>query len=247
MTMLTTVAAVVTAMVGATDDNQLKAALKETTATAAAQWFGNGYESGNGGGDSNGDGNGANDIDGNSGSDGNGNSNSGGDGNGIGDSGGGGGGGGGGCGRWTVEYTTMIVACISLKELLACDGDAFDAFGGRDGDAMKVALADYLARRLRTLILTCVRDNVAINLINIGRPCPCHGGSRGRWVEDDAGGSRLDPMTPFILKRTGCRVSSLSLGVGRMPKLEMILRASSVIASYFKSAAPATMPANDGV
>ena len=88
-------------MAGATNDNQLKAAPKETAAAEAARRFGGSDDSGDGGrdsdGDCNGDGDGDGDID------------SGGNGNGNGDSsGGGGGGGGGGSGsgrRWTVEYT----------------------------------------------------------------------------------------------------------------------------------------------
>ena len=94
------VVAVATVMAGATDDNQLKAALKETAVEAAARWFSGGDDSGDGGRDGNGDGNGKDDGDGD------GDSNSGGNGIGNSDSGGGGGGsGGGGGGRWTVEYT----------------------------------------------------------------------------------------------------------------------------------------------
>ena len=71
------------------------------------------------------------------------------------------------------------VACISLEELFVHDGKALNAFGGRDGDTVKVTLADYLARRLRTLIMTRVRGNVAIEVMSVGRSCCCCGGGRG--------------------------------------------------------------------
>ena len=54
-------------------------------------------------------------------------------------------------------------------------------------------------------------------------------------------------MTPFVLERTNCRVSLMSSGAGQMPMLEVILRASSVVASSSESAAPATAPVDDGV
>ena len=68
-----------------------------------------------------------------------------------------------GGGWWNTATTMMIVVSISLEELFACDGDALDAFGGGDRDATRVALVDYLARRLRTpIILSRVRGNVTI-------------------------------------------------------------------------------------
>ena len=152
-----------------------------------------------------------------------------------------------GGGRWDTMTTTMIVVCISLEELFARNSNALDAFGGRDGEAVRVVLADYLTRRLRTSILTRVRGNVAIMAMSVGRPCHCRGGGRGRGGEDNAGGGGLGPMTPFVLKKTNCRVSSLLLGVGQMPTLEVILHTSSVIASSSKSAAPMTAPVDNGV
>ena len=73
-----TVATVATAMVGATDDNQLKAAPKEMAVAVAAHWFGGSDESSDGGGDGDGDGNGNNDSNGDSDGEGDGNSDSGG-------------------------------------------------------------------------------------------------------------------------------------------------------------------------
>ena len=137
------------------------------------------------------------------------------------------------------------MVCISLEELFACNGDALDTFGGRDGDAVRVALADYLTRRLRTFLMNCVRNNVAIEATSVGRPCCCHVGGRGRGGKDNAGGGGLGPITLFILERTNCHVLSLSLGAGRMPTLEVILRASSVVVSSSKPAALATAPVNN--
>ncbi len=96
---------------------------------------------------------------------------------------------------------------VSLEELFARNGDALDAFGGRDGDAVRVALADYLARRLRTSIMTCVRGDIAIEAMSVGRPRRRHDGGRGRGGEDNAGRGGLGPMTPFVLERTDCHVS----------------------------------------
>jgi hypothetical protein len=139
------------------------------------------------------------------------------------------------------------VACDSLKELLVSDGDALDAFGGRDGDAVRVPRADYLTRRLRTSIRTHVRGDVAIEATSVGRPRCRRGSGRERGGEDDAGGGGLGLTTQFVLERTDCRVSLLLSGVGRMQTLEVILCASSVVTSSSKSAAPATTPVNDGV
>ena len=72
-------------------------------------------------------------------------------------------------------------------------------------------------------------------------------GGRGRGDKDNAGCGGLGPTTPFVLERNGCRVLLSSLGAGRMPMLEVILRASSVVASSSESAAPATAPFDDGV
>ena len=141
----------------------------------------------------------------------------------------------------------IYVVCVSLKELFACNSNALNAFRGRDGDAVRVALADYLARRLHTSIMTCVRGNITIEMTSIGRPCHCPGGGRGRGGKDNAGGGGLGLMTPFVLERTNCRVSLMSSGAGQMPMLEVILRASSVVASSSESAAPATAPVDDGV
>jgi hypothetical protein len=112
---------------------------------------------------------------------------------------------------------------------------------------VRVALVDYLARRLRTLIMTHVRGDVAIKATSVGRPRRHRSGGRGRGGEDNAGGGRLGPTTPFVLERTDCRVSSSSWGAGRMLTLEVILRASSVVASSSESAAPATAPVDDGI
>ncbi len=111
------------------------------------------------------------------------------------------------------------VACVSLEELFAHNSDALDAFGGRDGDVVRVALADYLSGRLCTSIMTRVRGNIAIEAMNIGRPCCRRGGGRGRGGEDNAGGGGLGPTTTFVLERTDCRVSLSSSGVGWMPML----------------------------
>ena len=112
---------------------------------------------------------------------------------------------------------------------------------------MRVPLADYLARRLRTSIMTCMRGNATIEAMSVGRPRRHHGGSRERGGKDNAGGGGLGPTTPIVLERTNCHVSLSSLGVGQMPTLEVILRATSVVASSSKSAAPATALVNDGV
>ena len=112
---------------------------------------------------------------------------------------------------------------------------------------MRVPLADYFARRLRMSIMTRVRGDVAIEVTSVGRPCCCRSGGRGGGDKDNAGGGRLGPTTPFVLKRTNCRVLSSLLGAGRMLTLEVILRASSVVASSSKSATRATAPVDDGV
>ncbi len=67
--------------------------------------------------------------------------------------------------------------------------------------------------------------------------------------ENDAGGGRLNPMTPFDLERTNCCVSSLlSLsGVGRALRQEVLLRAPFVVALSSESAPLATTPVNDAV
>ncbi len=65
----------------------------------------------------------------------------------------------------------MIVASIPLEELLACSGNTLDAFGGGDGDAARVTLADYLARRLHTSIFPGVCSNVTIKTMGVGRHC----------------------------------------------------------------------------
>ncbi len=131
------------------------------------------------------------------------------------------------------------VACVSLEELFARDGDTPDAFGGRDGNAVRIALADYLARRLHTSIMTRVRGNVAIKATIVGHPCRCRGGGRGR-------GARTMPAATDW-ERTSCRVLLLSSRVGQMPTLEVILRASSVVASSLESATPATVPIYNGI
>ena len=139
------------------------------------------------------------------------------------------------------------MACVSLEELFARNSDALDTFWGRDGDAVRVVLTDYLTRRLHTLIMTRVRGNVAIEATSVRRPCRCRGGGRGREGEDNAGGGGLGPTTLVVLERTNCRVSLLLLGAGQMPTLEVILYASSVVVSSSKSAAPATAPIDDDV
>ena len=137
------------------------------------------------------------------------------------------------------------VVCVSLKELFARDGNTLNAFGGRDRDAVRVALADYLARRLRMSIMTRMRSNIAIEAMSVRRPHHRHGSGRGRGGKDDAGGGGLVPTTPFVFERTDCRASSSSSGAGRMPTLEVILRASSVVVSSSKPAALATAPVNN--
>ena len=97
------------------------------------------------------------------------------------------------------------------------------------------------------LLITHVRGNVAIEATSIRRSCRCRGGDRERGGKANAGSGGLGPTTPFVLERTDCRVSSLLSGAGRMPTLEVILRASSVVASSSNSAAPATAPVNDSV
>ena len=139
------------------------------------------------------------------------------------------------------------VACVSLEELFARDGDALDAFGGRDRDTVRVLLLDYLARRLRMLIMTRVRGNVAIEGTSVRRPRRRRGGRRERGGKDDTGGGGLGSTTPFVLERINCRVLLSSSGAGRIPTLEVILRASSVGTSSSKSAAPETAPVNKGV
>ena len=112
---------------------------------------------------------------------------------------------------------------------------------------VRVALTDYLARKLHKLIMTRVHGNVAIEATNVGHPRCRHSSGWGRGGEDNAGGRRLGPTTLFVLERTNCRVSLSSSGAGRMPTLEVILRTSSVVASSSKSAAPATAPVDDGI
>ena len=68
------------------------------------------------------------------------------------------------------------------------------------------------------------------------------GGGRGRGDKNDAGEGGSGPMTRFVLERTDCRVSSLSLGVGWMPTPEVLLHTSSIVALSSESAAPATTP-----
>ena len=105
------------------------------------------------------------------------------------------------------------VACVSLEELCACDSNALGAFGGRDNDAMRSALADYLSRRLHTSIMTHMCGNVAIKVTSIRHPRCCHGGGRGSGGKNDASGSsRLGPTTLFVLERTNCHVLLLALG-----------------------------------
>ena len=139
------------------------------------------------------------------------------------------------------------VACVSLEELFARNSNALDTFRGRDGDAVRVVLTDYLTRRLHTLIMTRVRGNLAIEATSVRRPRCRRGGGRGRGGEDNASSGRLGPTTLVVLERTNCRVSLLLLGAGRMPTLEVILHASSVVVSSSKSAAPATAPIDDDV
>ena len=117
---------------------------------------------------------------------------------------------------------------------------------GRDGDAVRVPLADNLARRLRTLILTRLCRNVAIEAMSIEHPCRHHDSGRGRGGKDDAASSGSGPTTLFVLKRTNCHVESLSSGAGRMPTLEVILRASSVVLFSSKSATLVTVLIDDG-
>ncbi len=132
------------------------------------------------------------------------------------------------------------VVCVSLEELFMHDSDTLDAFGGRDRYAVRVALADYLARRLHTSIMTLMRGNVAIEATSAGRPRCCRGHGRGRGGKDNASGGGLGPTRPFVLERTDCHVSSSSSGAGRMPTLVVILRASSVVVSSSESVVPAT-------
>ena len=138
--------------------------------------------------------------------------------------------------------TTMIMASISLEELFfSHNGDTLDGFGGGDGDTTRVALADYLIRRLLMSILPRVHGNIATEEMGIRHHCCCCGDRRGG--EDDAGGGRLGRTMPFVLKSTSCRVLSLLLG-GRRPMLEVILHAPYIIESSSKSATPATTPAD---
>ena len=140
-------------------------------------------------------------------------------------------------GRCNTMTNTMTVASISLDELFVREGDALDALRDGDGDAARVALADYLAKRLHTLILPHERGNVAIETMDIGCLCCRHDGWRGRGGKDDASGGGSGPTTPFVLKRTNCSVLSLSSGAGQTLTLEVILHASSVVASSSESAA----------
>ena len=92
------------------------------------------------------------------------------------------------------------------------------------------------------LILPRVHGDVAIEVMGVSR-----GSKRGRGGEDDASSGGSGPTTPFVLKNTDCRVSSLSLEAGQMLMLEVLLCASYVITLSSKSAAPVTAPVDDGV
>ena len=152
-----------------------------------------------------------------------------------------------GDGWWNTTTNTMTLVSISLKELLTHDRGTLNAFGGGNREVARVLLADYLVRRLHTLILPRMHDNVSIKAMAIGRHCRCCGGGRGRGGDDDACGGRLSPTTPFALERTSCCVSSLLSGAGQMPTLEVIPYASSVVLLSSKSAAPVTVPADGGI
>ena len=54
-------------------------------------------------------------------------------------------------------------------------------------------------------------------------------------------------MTPFVLKRTDCRMLSLLSGAGWALTLEVLLHASSIVALSSESAAPATAPFDNGI
>ena len=138
--------------------------------------------------------------------------------------------------------TTMIAESIPLEELFAHNGNALDAFGGGGGDAARVVLPNYLARRLHTLILSYVHGNVIIQKMGVGRHPHHHGGGRERGGKDNAGGGGSGLTLPIILTRTDCCVLALLSGVGQMPMLEVLLRSSSIVALASESAAPATGP-----
>jgi hypothetical protein len=112
---------------------------------------------------------------------------------------------------------------------------------------VRVALADYLVRRLLTLILPRVHGSVAIEVMGIRRHHHCRGGGRGRGGKDNADGGGLGLTTPFVLDRTNCHVPLSLLVAGRTPMLEVLLCISSAVPSSSKSAAPATAPSNDGI
>ena len=147
-----------------------------------------------------------------------------------------------GSGRWYTMTTTMIAESIPLEELFADNSNTLDAFGDGGGDVARVAVPNYLARRLHTLILSHVCGNVTIEEMGVGRHPRHHGGGRERGGKDDAGGGGSGPTLPIILTRTDCHVLALLLGVGQMPTLEVLLRSSSVVALSSKSAALATAP-----
>jgi hypothetical protein len=128
---------------------------------------GGGDDSGNGSGNGDGDGYSNNAGDGNSNSDGDVDSNSGVNGNGNSDSGCGCGGGGGG--RWMMDYTWRASLSRSCLRTMATPSTPSGA-----------GMGSYLARRLRTLIMTRVCGNVAIEVTSVGRPCCHRGGGRGR-------------------------------------------------------------------
>ena len=75
----------------------------------------------------------------------------------------------------------------------------------------------------------------------------CYGSGRGKGGEDYATGGGLGPTTPFNLKRTNCRVLLSLLGAGLTPMLEVLLRAFSIIALSFESAALAAGPVDNGI
>ena len=104
-----------------------------------------------------------------------------------------------GSGQWNTRTNTMPMASIFLEELFAHNSNALDAFLGGDGDAASVMLTDYLARRLRMLIMPCTRGNVAIKM-GIGRHLHRPGGGRERGGEDNASGSGSGRTILFVLK-----------------------------------------------
>ena len=141
----------------------------------------------------------------------------------------------------------MTEAFIPLEELFARNGNALDAFGGGDRDVARIALVDYLARRLRTLILPRVRGNVAIKVMGIRRNCCCRSGGTGRGGKGNDGGGKSGQRHRLSLRGPAAACHCCCRGLGRTPTLEVILHASSVVTLSSKSAAQVTACVDNGI